>query len=219
MENNNSFNNIPVWLIVLLFIFFWPLGIILLILKLSNKNVDKIETLKNKKIMNVVVASIAFFLGLVFILIAVVGIGEIANGYSDSGSIGALVMLIIFISVCVVLGVWRCKKAVTINNTIKKINMYQTLIIVRELYDLNEIASNMKISKSEVLEDISNYIREGYLYGIRIKQNKIEKIVDPNKIFNVNCPSCGANNKCIQGKENKCVYCGTILNFSKVDIR
>lgn len=217
--NNNSLNDIPVWVIILIFVFFWPIGLVLLILKFTNNNIEPIEKLKSRKISNIIITSIMFVIGIIFSLVALVGVSEILNGSTGTDTIGALVFLVILIAIFVILGVWRCKKAIEISNMIRKIYKYQNLIIDREIYDLDEIASNMNILKTEILNDVAKYIRDGYLSGIRVKQNIIEKIpeyISPDRIHNIICSSCGANNKCIQGKVNKCGYCGTILN---VDIK
>ena len=116
------------------------------------------------------------------------------------------------------LGISKWIKAFAIGNKIQKIEIYQNLILIREIFSVNELSSYLRTSPKKVLDNTADMIREGYLCGIRIKQDQIERIpeyIDPNRIVNVKCPHCGANNKYTKGKENKCEYCGTVLDLNK----
>lgn len=238
MENNNG--EISTTLIVISFIFFWPLGIILLLLKYSNKNTVQFQTyknlnvaqsnvistenrlnvLKNKKTSAKIGAIILFIVGALF-FVATIDMIFFGDSLARSSStrqteLGSKITGAVITALLFFFGVKKFIKSATLGNKIQKIEIYQNLILIREIYDVNELARYLNTSNNKVLDNVSYMIREGYLIGIRINKNIIEKIpdtVDPNQIFNVKCPSCGANNRFVKGKENKCGYCGTILNL------
>lgn len=267
MENNNNtnpFGSIPTSVIVLLCIFLWPIGILLLILKYSNKNTAQFQTyknlnvaqnnftnstntniLKNKKTSARAGAIIAFVLGALFFVVMCEYLffgGEHLNERNTTSSTNTyknttinttpesnttvhkqvnfttMAVAGVLAALCFVIGVCKWIKSARIGNKIQRIEIYQNIILVRNIYDVDEIARYFNTSKIKVLDEVSDMLREGYINGIKINQNKIEKIpdyIDPNRIFNIKCPSCGANNKYIKGQENKCEYCGTILNLDK----
>ena len=101
---------------------------------------------------------------------------------------------------------------------LKKIETYQDLVMIRNMYDVQKISNHLGISKMKALDSISYMIKEGYL-NLEIHDDKIFKPkehIDPEKIFSVICQSCGATNRYIKDKNNKCEYCGNVLNISKV---
>lgn len=274
LNNEQSIGNIanfPTSIIVILCIFIWPIGLILLILKYSSKNSIEAQTykrlnitqndianttnlnmLKGKKTSAMIGAIVAFVFGVLFFIVAFDQIlfgGNITksmyerdisssstNKYQRQNvgnstdiaenkekEIEKYKFLYLAVggtlaAVCFLIGISKWIKSFGIGNKIRKIEIYQNLILIREIFNVNDLADYLKISKIKVLDNVSDMIREGYLCGIRIKQNKIERIpeyVDPNRVFNVICPSCGANNKYTKGIENKCEYCGRILNLNQ----
>lgn len=261
-ESISSLDKFPRAIIVILCIFVWPIGLILLILKYSSKNSIEAQTykrlnitqndianttnlniLKGKKTSAMVGAIVAFVFGILFFIVAfdqilfggnitkVMYEREISSSSTSryqsqnvENSIDISKYKFLYLAaggtlaaVCFLIGISKWIKSFGIGNKIRKIEIYQNLILIREIFNVNDLAGYLKISKIKVLDNVSDMIREGYLCGIRIKQNKIERIpeyVDPNRVFNVKCPSCGANNKYTKGIENKCEYCGRILNLN-----
>ena len=281
LENEDNFNaedsskfssSIPTGLIVVLCIVFWPIGLLLLVFKFSNKNSVEAQTykrlnitqneienttnlnmLRGRKTSAIVGAIVAFVFGVLFFIVAFDQIlfgGNITKmayehetssistsksqmqkneSSTDAGAVKEEILdtyKYVFLAaggllsvVCFLIGISKWIKAFRIGNRIQKIEIYQNLILIREIYNVNELSSYLRTSKNKILDNVATMIREGYLCGIRIKKNEIEKIpeyVDPNRVFNVICPSCGANNKYTKGIENKCEYCGTVLNLNQL---
>ena len=162
MEN---FKNIPTWVIILTFIFAWPIGMVLMVLKYMNnnqqiytnviRNVNIIEKKnikldKNKrrrtifKVLSIIqlVIAIIFF----FFFITDIVIGDTEN--IEGGIIVNIIAFVILLPLCI--------SYLRINSFIKKIEMYQELILIRDIYDTNKLAKYLGCSRSKVLNFVSN---------------------------------------------------------------
>ena len=227
----NKFRNIPLWVIIITIIFMWPIGIVLLILKYASKEEKKYEEVrnnvtnnikilreKNDKLEKIKSKSKKYFKLSVFqIVLAIICfvsmVSDLIEGDTDNLD-GALIINVIVIGILVVF----CLKYKRLKNLSNKIETYQNLILIRDMYDVKRISTYLSCSTSEVLDFVSYMIREGYL-DLDIKNENIvqpEEYIDPAKVFSIVCDNCGALNKYVKGKENKCEYCGTILNFEKI---
>ena len=226
-----KFKKIPTWAIVLAFIFMWPVGIVLLVLKYSGKddaNYEKVltnanrngvsmikkentklEKLKKKRKRFKVYTIIQVIIAIVFFFSFIVDIAE-----EDDNLEGAILVNVIAFGILVPCCITYFKT----NTLIKKIETYQNLILIRDMYDTQKLAQYLNCPRNEVLDFVTYMIREGYL-ELEIKNDNLAKpkeYIDPAQMFSIVCQNCGATNKYIKGKNNKCEYCGSILNLEKI---
>lgn len=102
----------------------------------------------------------------------------------------------------------------------KRYRKYISLVVNKEIEDLNIISTKMQLSHSVVLKDLTVMIDRGYLknYDIDEDSNRIfnvdeEKRKKEEKIRNirvVQCPNCHANNKLTE-KIGKCEFCNSYI--------
>ena len=225
-----KFKNIPIWLVVIAFIFAWPVGLVLVILKYASKEDSKYEKvnngvskptiintnksakldkLKKKKSIFKVLTIIQFVIAIVFFCALISDIAE-----EDDNIEGGIMVNVFTFGILTPLCITYFKT----NSLVKKIETYQNLILIRDIYDTKKLASYLGTSRMQVLDFVSYMIREGYL-DLDIENENIVKpkeYVDPAQIFSIVCQSCGATNKFIKGKNNKCEYCGNVLNLNKI---
>ena len=225
-----KFKNIPGWVIVLAFIFAWPIGLVLIILKyaskedskyekinnnssrpaiIENKQSKKLDQLKKKKSTLKGLTIVQFIIALTFFCALIV---DIAQG--DDNIEGGIIVNVFTFGILTPLCIGYFKT----NSLVKKIVTYQNLILIRDIYDTKKLATYLGTSRMEVLDFVTYMIREGYL-ELDIEDDNIVKpkeYIDPAEVFSIVCQSCGANNKFIKGKNNKCEYCGNVLNLNKI---
>ena len=97
---------------------------------------------------------------------------------------------------------------------------YFSMIDNHRVLSIDQIASSMSVSYEQARKDINKMIGKGFFGNAHI-DNMTRSIVLPNVGVDINtevittnkiCPSCGASNNVSSLGENKCEYCGTILN-------
>lgn len=223
----NHFKNIPGFVIFLAFVFAWPIGFVLLILKYTSKssdtyekvgrsakiinenasNFNKLNKKKSKKRTLKIVTIILLVITLIFFATL---ISDIATGNFENIEGGIIVNVLsfgIFIPICI--------NYLKTDKLIKKIESYQNLILIRDIYDTQKLSTYLNEPKEKILDFIVYMIREGYL-ELDIENDNIVKpkeYVDPASVFSIVCECCGASNKYIKGKNNKCEYCGNVLKL------
>lgn len=225
------FKNIPTWIIVLSFIFAWPIGLVLVILKvvakedskfeeanskvsnttIINNKFNKLDKIKAKKSKFKVLTIIQFIIALVFFFAM---ISDLATGNMENIE-GAIIINVLTFGILTPLCITYFKT----NSLVKKIETYQNLILIRDIYDTNKLATYLGTSRMQVLDFVTYMIREGYL-ELDIKNDNLVKpkeYIDPAQVFSIICQNCGATNKYIKGKNNKCEYCGSVLNLNKIE--
>lgn len=226
-----KFKNTPGIVIFFAFLFAWPIGLMLLILKYSSKSSsnledvskkingatiigertnNKLNKLKTKRKIFKVLSIIELVIATVFFIALMT---DLATNNMENIEGGIMVNVFDF---AVLLPL--CITYFKTNNLIKKIESYQNLILIRDIYDTQKLAIYLNVSRAEVLDFISYMIREGYLDLDMENDNIVQpkEYVDPAQVFSIVCQSCGASNKYIKGKNNKCEYCGNVLNLNKI---
>ena len=227
-----KFKNIPGWIIVLAFIFMWPVGLVLIILKYAskedgnyarvltnanNKGISmiqqptrtKLQKLKKKRKAFKVFMIIQLIIAIVFFCSLISDIIE-----EDDNIEGGIIINVIAFGILVPC----CITFFKTNSLIKKIETYQNLILIRDMYDTQKLSDYLGCGRNEVLDFITYMIREGYL-ELEIKNDNLIKpkeYIDPAQVFSMICQNCGANNQYVKGKHNKCEYCGSVLNLDKI---
>lgn len=208
----------PSWgaVIILLFVF-WPVGLYLLIKKLSSDKAAAISSGgKGLKIAGIVM--------IVFAAVGALGFLSSAIDYGvTSDDIGGLVFLLFFAAG----GAALLRKAKNIKKEAESIKEYLAIIVNGGVRQLDTIASTAGKTYEVVRKDIKNMIDKGYLKNAYIDESIREVILSsgapiapqsttntassaPVKTKIVVCPCCGANNT-ISGDLGECEYCGSPL--------
>ena len=135
------------------------------------------------------------------------------RGFFTVMIIGTLVSGInpIVIIVSLIFGLWIERR-----NALKR--KYITLIESQNILNLNEIAQASNKSYEQVSKDIEKMIEQGYFEGVYIDFSN-GSVVATNRAVGIGkeldermviCSSCGANTV-VSSINNKCEYCGTVL--------
>lgn len=211
--SNNKIGGIYSWpVIILALIFFWPLGLFLIIKRttLDNTAVMKDSSCKGLKITAIV-------------LLVLGGFGII--GSFDPFDFGSLVIFLFFIAGGVIL-LNKAKKIKAEGESIKK---YLAIIVNGGERQLDAVASATGKQYDVVKNDVQKMIDKGFLKNACINENTREVVLASAASSNVNvaqptggaapaavqtrviaCPCCGANNT-VSGDIGECEYCGTPL--------
>ncbi|MBE5821848.1 MAG: hypothetical protein E7311_04590 [Clostridiales bacterium] len=203
MNENDEMNSIYSWpVIIVAFIFFWPVGIFLLIKRLSfNKNI------------NGIIGRIFNILGIAPYAIA--GIGIIACLMEGFGKDD-----IILISMFALIGYCLRRVGKSYIKESEIIEQYKSIIYSGNVRTINEIANITGKSVETVEKELQKYISKGYIPGAYINMvtkeivlSKDMNIINQNK-ENVKrikakvviCNCCGAKN-IVEIEDAKCEYC------------
>ena len=102
----------------------------------------------------------------------------------------------------------------------KKYRNYISLVVNKDIENLDEISLKMKLNKKVVIRDLKNMIDKCYLenyeldenenriYNITSEKMKKEELIKNTRL--VKCPNCHANNK-ISEKIGKCEFCNSYI--------
>lgn len=97
---------------------------------------------------------------------------------------------------------------------------YFSMIDNHRVLSIDQISSSMSVSYEQARKDINKMIEKGFFGNAHI-DNVTRSVVLPISGVDINtevtttskiCPSCGATNNVSSLGENKCEYCGTVLN-------
>jgi hypothetical protein len=213
MSNNGNGSFWTSWsVIVLAFIFFWPLGVILLIKKFTT---DKKSAFAS--------AGRGIMTTFGFILAAFGTIGFFAT-LSDPNGVG-FAMAFFFIAG----GVALIIKSKKLKKETESTKQYLSIIVNGNIRQLDTISATIGKSYDVVYKDVKNMIAKGYLKNAYIDEIMREVVlpnaapvtpqntstaapanVAPVQTKIITCPCCGANNT-IVGDTGECEYCGSPL--------
>ena len=211
--SNNKIGGIYSWpVIILALIFFWPLGLFLII---KRTTLDKTAVMKDSSGKGLKITAI--------VLLVLGGFGII--GSFDPFDFGSLVIFLFFIAGGVIL-LNKAKKIKAEGESIKK---YLAIIVNGGERQLDAVASATGKQYDVVKNDVQKMIDKGFLKNAYINENTREVVLASATSSNVNvaqptggaapaavqtrviaCPCCGANNT-ISGDIGECEYCGTPL--------
>jgi len=197
-----------VW-IVLAFIVFWPVGIVLLVIRLSS---DRSATIKcHKTIM--VVSLILIGIGAILLIAAI--------GEADEDLFFPAVAFLIG-GIVVNFMARKTKK------TGARYKQYIALIVNHSQNSLDAIAGMVGVTYEMVIEDLQKMIKAGYFHGGYIDFTQRIIVFAPSspqpvwqtnpavaappappQIKVVSCGNCGANNRVYTGYSYDCEYCGS----------
>lgn len=196
------------WVVVILaLIIFWPVGLILLYLKLRNNSKNKFTFSGTMKI---IIGVCSVFFGL---------IGASTEIDQPTGEVGlTIVMVSIFLAIGIAFIYFGVKN-------IKEGKIYEkisNLINFQEVESVEEIAKKLKITEEKATEYISKAISLGICNNeIEYKNNKIiykkkvEEQVEKKKHERiVKCECCGGINHINDTEVKACEYCGMELTIN-----
>lgn len=197
------------WVVVILaLIIFWPVGLILLYLKLRNNSKNKF---KFSGITKIAIGVCSIFFGL---------IGAATEIDEPTGEVGlTIVMVSIFLAIgiaCIYFGMKNIKEG-------KIYEKIGNLINFQEVESIEEIAKKLKITEEKAMEYISKAIYLGICNNeIEYKNNKIiykkkvkEQIEKKKHERIVKCECCGGINHISDTEIKACEYCGMELIINK----
>lgn len=215
MKENGKISGLYSWpVIILALCIFWPVGLFLLIKRVS---VDKKTAMSVGKLIGI--------FGGVSYGIAVIGIiACISDGFTSDD-----VTMILFFGIA---GFALRRAAKKIKAEAESVKQYLAIIINGNVRQLDNIAATTGKSYDAVKADIQKMIKKGYLKNAYINENTREVVLPvaiptspvANPVFAnplqpvaapaqpqakiVACPCCGANNT-IYGASGECEYCGS----------
>lgn len=163
---NNRTSTYSWTIVIIALIVFWPVGIFLLIGKLSN---DRTANFGGG-------SGIVKFIGIVLLVFGIFGGFAVFSG-DGSAATGGVIMIIIF----ALPGFWLIKKSKSIKNTGNVNRQYINLIVNNQVTEVHEIARRMNVSQDQVIKDVNGMINRGMLGRARLNLNtgKIEFPVRP----------------------------------------
>ncbi len=199
-------------------IFFWPIGIYLLIRRFNN---DKSATFQHSKGLKI---TSYILMGFGAIAVAMTLTGQMTTK-DDLGIehqiVGAQMIPYLLISAMFLLGgIVLFNKMRKIDKNSIKYKRYINLVVNNQLSEISKIASALSLSSSQVTVDLQNMIDNGYLANAYIDHSRNQIILtqrpagqktETSVMETYVCPSCGAKNEIYAGSPKVCEYCGTVL--------
>ncbi len=210
MNEKGKISGLYSWpVIILALCFFWPIGILLLMKRVS---VDKKAAMSvGRLISGIGIAS--------YFIAAVMFIACLSDGFG-SDDIG----IILFFGIA---GFALRKVSRKVKKDAENVKKYLSVIINGNERQIDAIASSMGKTYDTAKNDIQKMIDKGYLKNAYINEGTREVVLPNNNIQAyvgmaanttannitpriVSCPCCGANNTII-GDMGECEYCGSPL--------
>ena len=207
------------WGIIALMLFlFFPIGIWMLVKKMTDEKFNYIKNGKSLKIL----AWILIGFAVMYLIMGITGELETEDGSSVVG--GVIVMLMIFGGG----GAFALYKAYLYIKKGTKYNRYVSIINSSNDTLIDNIAAAYPTSFEQAAKDLQSMLDDGYFMNAYVDLNRRELIMPPkattvNVAVNQNtspsygqptsvkCKNCGATNTVVPGAANECEYCGSPL--------
>ena len=205
-------------LITLLLIFFFPVGIFMIVKKVTTEHFNYAKNGKSLKTLGWILLCFAGIYLLMFMT------GDLAA--EDGGSIVGPMLVVIFLFggggiLSLVKGKEYIKKGAKYDRYVSIINSSNDTLI-------DNIAAAYPTTYEKATKDIQSMIDDGYFMNAYIDLNRRELImpqrtasvnvtVNQNSVHtetqptSVKCKNCGATNTVVPGAVNECEYCGSPL--------
>lgn len=211
MNNNNDLSFLYSWpVIVIALIIFWPVGIYLIVKRVSS---DKKSTMNSAKTIK--------YLGIGSYCIAALGVLAVIGDFTFSN----LLVVIVF----GIAGYALSKLSAKVSAEAESVKQYLSIIVNGNVRSLDEIAAAKGKPYDETKADIQKMIDKGFLNNAYINENTREVVLTQNRSAPqpafapgvqpaaatvqprvVTCSCCGANNTVV-GSVGECEYCGSPL--------
>ena len=205
-------------IIALMFFLFFPIGIWMLVKKMTDEKFNYIKNGKSLKIL----AWILIGFAVMYLIMGITGELETEDGSSVVS--GVIVMLMIFGGG----GAFALYKAHSYIKKGTKYNRYVSIINSSNDTLIDNIAAAYPTSFEQAAKDLQSMLDDGYFMNAYVDLNRRELIMPPkattvNVAVNQNtspsygqptsvkCKNCGATNTVVPGTVNECEYCGSPL--------
>lgn len=209
MNEKGKISGLYSWPVIILALFiFWPVGIFLIIKRVS---VDKKAAMSVGKLINII--------GILSYCVAGIGILACLGDGFGSDDIG----IILFFGIA---GFALQRVSKKIKREAEEVKKYLSVIVNGNEKQIDVIASSMGKTYDVAKQDIQKLITKGYLKNAYINEGTREVVLpniiqgQPGDMANtapssvetkiVTCPCCGANNT-VMGETGECEYCGSPL--------
>ena len=199
------------WVVIAVLLFLvWPLGLVLLVKKLT---VDRSATFKCGNVL-FILSIIIIFIGSAYLT---------ASVYQDSH---------LAIHACILLagGLWLFILAISIMAKGRRYKKYIDLVVNKSMTSIEYIAAEVGVPYNKAVDDLRKMVSARYFPGAHVsiprkelyfsqpqhpqavwdQRNKETKAERPSDKV-VSCTGCGANNKVPAGQLTECEYCGSPL--------
>lgn len=203
--------------IALMFFLFFPIGICMLVRKMTYEKFNYIKNGKSLKILGWILIGLA----VIYLILGITGDLKTEDGSSVVG--GVIIMLMIFGGG----GAFALYKAHSYIKKGKKYSRYISIINSSNDTLIDNIAAAYPTSFEQAARDLQSMLDDGYFMNAYVDLNRRELIV-PQKAASVNidvnqssasstqstsvkCKNCGATNTVVPGTANECEYCGSPL--------
>lgn len=211
-------------IIILALYFFFPLGIYLIIKK-SALHRRNIFTVGQKTFASAV--SLFIIGGLLYLPQMVLKIAEFTDNKNDFTDLDKVISSDFYAKMLsignwfFILGFIVLLIAFYQKYQAEKYRNYLSLIVNKELENLDDIAQKMNLKKSTIIKDIKTLINRRYLpeiYDLDLEENRVydvpkDKRKKEERAKNtrlVKCPNCHANNILVE-RIGKCEYCNSYI--------
>ena len=193
--------------IVILLICFWPIGLVLLYLRLIRTK-GKYNTTSNLLLTG------AIFL----IFIGIVGLSAFFDTYDISDLLLATLMFLAPGGFCGYLWYKRRKKYA-------EYKIYLEYINARKRVKLDSLCNRLNVDYDTAVKNLTEMINKGLINGYLTDDDLIVNDIMVDEVDNlevnikslsketkvIKCKECGAKNTVVVGEHKECDYCGTIL--------
>lgn len=195
------------WPVVIIsIIFIWPIGCILLYIKLVNKS----GKLKINGILLIITSIFCYF-------ITIIGISITLEDLSNDLGINIFVVML-FLSGAVISTIFGIKSL----KQYRSYKRYVEEIGARQQMSIDELAQKTGSSIETTIKNVSGAIKykmiDAYINNDNVViingllQDEFDSIdIEEPEVITIQCKNCGATNKYITGNENRCEFCNTIL--------
>ncbi|MCD8509702.1 MAG: hypothetical protein LRY73_07380 [Bacillus sp. (in: Bacteria)] len=216
------------WAIILGFIVFWPIGILLLILRITRSRRLMLKAGNGIRIVGILI--LAFF-------------GLLTIGVIVDPEVG-LEVFFVFCLFFLLPGLFLYRYGRKLRLESSKTKKYIQLVVNEHLRSVDDIARSLQANPTKVREDLRKLIDQDFLPNATLNHttdrleimiadetiagqdgegtekdnrgktttsaNVASKTGGPHRPVSVTCPGCGANN-IIMGSTGECEYCGSTL--------
>ena len=198
-------------LIVLMLFLFFPVGIFMIVKKVTSEKFNVVKNGKSLKTLGIVL----FCFAGIYLIMSITEDATMLTAFALFGGLGALSFI---------KGEQYIKKGT-------KYSRYVSIINANNDGSIDNIAAAYPTSYEQAVKDVQEMLDAGYFMNSYIDQNKRELVMPkPQNTIRVEvtnaggnasitdaqpravkCQNCGATNTVVPGRANECEYCGSPL--------
>lgn len=195
--------------VILLLIFFWPVGIYLLIKKVNEGTTSKVSGVTIMTIFKWIclVLAIIFFINL---FLPPSEDSDLTQTESILFSLGYM----IFFGAGAFLLQYNTKR---VKEQEHKNRLYDSLVRFEQVTSVDTLAAEVGDTPEQAMKTVDRMIKKGYWKNIELNLHKRELVytekatVKKTDTMMITCPNCGAHNRVLRGVASNCEYCDSPL--------